>query len=169
MKLKLILTFLIFLSVATISKSQETEPIQLKNHSVGLIAGSTTGYGLSYRYRSDYNIGVQVSYGPFKNQTNFIQFTSFAFTYDLIKTKKSNFYLYQSNGFWHNKRTYYDYYYYPSQEYNYTEAFWNHAIGVGMEFTIHDVVGLNFMTGYGSYENFNYITFSGEFGVYYKF
>ena len=51
----------------------------------------------------------------------------------------------------------------------YTDSLWNHAIGVGMEFTIHDVVGINLMTGYGSYDNFDYITFSGEFGVYYKF
>ena len=169
MNLKSILTIFVILSIATTSRSQENEPIHLKNHSVGLIAGSTTGYGLSYRYRSDYNVGIQVSYGPFKNQRQFKQFTSFAITYDLVKTKKSNFYLYQSNGFWHTKYNEENYYYYYSPEPEYTSSAWNHAIGVGMEFTIHDVVGLNFMTGYGSYENFNYITFSGEFGVYYKF
>lgn len=164
-----ILTLLIVSFVITVSKAQETTPVKLKNHSAGLIGGSTTGYGLSYRYRSDYNFGLQVSYGPYKNQNQFKQFISFAFIYDLVKNKKSNFYLYQSNGFWHTKNTYTDYYYPQLTTTEYTYSEWNHAIGVGMEFTIHDVVGINFMTGYGSYENFNYISFSGEFGVYYKF
>ena len=170
MKISTILVLLIVSLTITMSQAQESESIKLKNHSVGLITGSTAGYGLSYRYRSDYNIGAQVSYGPYKDESQFTQFASFAFTYDLVKTERSNFYLYQSNGYWHTKHTYNEYYYYPQPEtIEYTESLWNHAIGVGMEFTIHDVVGINLMTGYGSYNNFDYITFSGEFGVYYKF
>lgn len=169
MKLKSILILICAFFIFTISNAQkDSVRIDMKNHSAGLITGSTTGYGLSYRYRSDYKIGVQLSYGPFKNQEQFKQFTSFAFLFDLVKTEKSNLYLYQSNGFWHtkyNERDLYYHYYRPE----YSQSYWNNAIGIGMEFTIQKVVGINFMMGYGAYENFRLITLSGEFGVFYKF
>ena len=44
----------------------------------------------------------------------------------------------------------------------------NIGVGLGFEVYIERRVGLNFMAGYGAYEDFDRIGITGEMGLYFK-
>ena len=155
-------------------------------HGIGLAAGATSAYGLSYRFFIQ-RFGFQLTYAPITststgsewvgNYTNFedkeiTMHTGLTFLFYLVEGTRSNLFAFQSN-----------YYYYHSKERTYsntpansnsldfkeTKTYFNHGLGVGVELIIAKKMSLNFMAGYGAFENFERINFTGETGLYYTF
>ena len=64
---------------------------------------STSGLGMSYRYRMKNSFGIQVSYLPIIDNTQpneNDQVFGFSFLYTFYEGEKSNFYIYQGNTLW---------------------------------------------------------------------
>lgn len=140
------------------------------SHSLGAGAGFTTGYGISYRQIFN-RIGMQFSFAPYYDRTTSRFSTGITLLYTLGKTESTTLYLYQGN-----------HWYYVSQPITNTdpitnqettkrstESYVNNGIGFGVEFTVAKNIGLNFMTGYAFYDNFNMLNVTGEIAVYFKY
>lgn len=172
----LIITCLL-LGISTSITAQDSTSSKVLRHSVGLVAGSTTGLGFGYKYTSPIKLGIQTNYLPIKTKSQFTQTLGLTFSYDLISTEKSKFYVYQSNSYWRSKNygyesRYYDYATDSYHDYSYPDSidsFWNQGIGFGMEFISAERIGINFMTGYGVYDNWELFSMTGEFAVFFKF
>ena len=93
--------------------------------------------------------------------------------------KNTTLFLYQANHYFYDSYIGYDY---PAPDPNdpgkepgppaetqVTEQYFNNGIGFGVEVTIVKRLGLNFMAGYGFYENFRRLNITGETALYYKF
>jgi hypothetical protein len=150
---------LIFVSTRIFSQENKTdEKIQQQKHSVGLAAGFTTGFGLSYRYLPK-KLGILATVLILPNN----DYSSFGATilYKVIQRQYSWFYLYQSNLYSTYRNSGFDcgcpYYE------------WFNGIGFGTEILMGKHFGLNFMGGAGFYENFDEFTVTAETGLYYKF
>jgi hypothetical protein len=144
-------------------KADTLSKAKFKN-SLGVAAGFTTGYGLSYRYWPK-KFGVQITFAPYSNDYESHTSIGVAFLLNLIETDKTNLFLYQGNHlliskykgqYWDNYRTSND-----IASYN--------GIGIGIEFIILKRVSFNLMGGYAGFENFDRIGFTGETGLYFKF
>jgi hypothetical protein len=169
MKIKTILTVIWITLLATNSIAQEEiEPVKFK-HGIGVGAGFATGYGLSYKYTPN-KFGIQVNFAPFKNQTTSRYSTGLTFSYDLVQGNSSKLYLYQANHFYYNsyKNELIDKDNVPYTTTT-TEQYFNNGLGFGFEFTVLKRLGINLMTGYAFYDNFNTINITGEMALYYKF
>lgn len=169
MKFHSFLTFAILvISMVSNGYSQDSATPKLK-HSIGLGAGFATGYGLSYRYMPK-KFGFQVNFAPFKNSSTTRISTGITFSYDLKIYKSSRLYLYQANHYYYNKEktTNVDFNNIPYSS-QILESYVNNGLGFGLELTILERLGLNFMTGYAFYENFNGVNVTGEAAIYYKF
>lgn len=142
---------------------------------------STSGLGMSYRYRLKNSFGMQVSYLPIfdKTQPNENdQVFGFSFLYTFYEGEKSNFYIYQGNTLWiiqevsyrdtYNNYNGYYYTYSGYEEYTNNRNFINNSLGLGMEFLIQERGGLNLQIGLGGYNNFNTILPSGGISLFYK-
>ncbi|MDG1260930.1 MAG: hypothetical protein P8H59_13085 [Flavobacteriales bacterium] len=73
---------------------QKERTVDSLNHSIGLHVGSTSGYGLSYRYRPN-RLGVQLSFTPYKNTDRTVLVSGLSFMYVLSEYRDINFFLYQ--------------------------------------------------------------------------
>ena len=150
------------------ANAQEVE----SKHALGAGAGFTTGYGISYRYTPN-RIGVQVNFAPYKTKEKSMYSTGITFIYSLMKTEKTNLYLYQANHYFSSSESVKIYGSLTPPNLLRTEkkdeAYFNNGIGFGMEFIVASKVGLNFMTGYASYKNFEEFMMTGEFAIYFKF
>ena len=171
MKSKSILLFSCFIiNLSLYSQAQELnlKPDKLK-HSIGLGAGFATGYGLSYRYTPK-NYGIQFNFAPFKNKETTRISAGVTFSYDLKDYKNTRLYLYQANHFYYNNETiqFYDINNVPITQ-KQKENYFNNGLGFGLEIMILERLGLNFMTGYAFYDNFNGVNVTGEAAIYYKF
>ena len=166
-KLLSIIGFTLFFSM-TQSKLQAQEVVKYAN-GVGVAAGFTTGYGLSYRYFPG-PVGVQLTFAPYSDP-KWDQFsTGVTLLYNLMETDVTTLYLYQGT-----------HYFYQSRERahdNMETAFptqrivtdyVNVGLGVGTEVVIARRVGLNLMAGYAAYNTFRKLNLTAETGVYYKF
>lgn len=151
------------------AQDSESSTTNTLNHSLGVAAGFTTGYGLSYRFQPN-KFGVQVVFGP-SGSSNRQRFSSgLTFLYRLKEHKNLNLFVYQGN---HYLYTHEEQYYYVDYDRGYTKYQtthqFNNGAGFGFEFVFVDVVSLNFMVGYASYDLFNHINLTAETGLYYKF
>lgn len=154
---------------------QQTDSINHK-HAIGIGAGFTTAYGLSYRYTPS-RFGVQVNFAPFKNDYGTSVSTGLTFLYTLIPGRVASLFLYQGNHYYYNNETLY----YEdaaknvtaSGKTNYftknTDSYVNNGIGFGIELLFAKQVAFNLMAGYASYVNFTQINITGEVGLYFKF
>ena len=155
----ILIMLLIFLSTRIFSQENKIdENIQQQKHSVGLAAGFTTGFGLSYRYLPK-KLGIQATVLILPDN----YYSSFGATilYKVIQHQYSWFYLYQSNLYSTYRNSgfgcgcpYYE---------------WFNGFGFGTEILLGNHFGLNFMGGAGFYENFDEFTVTAETGLYYKF
>ena len=167
----------LLLCLTSLSLGQDSTSSKVLRHSVGLVAGSTTGLGFGYKYLSPIKLGVQANYIPVKTSSEFNQVFGLTFSYDIITTDKSKLYLYQSNSLWQEKRLGYSYRYYDYNTDSYIETLvpdqsnntWNHGIGFGMEFVSAERIGINVMTGYGAYSNWEFLTITAEIALFFKF
>jgi hypothetical protein len=163
-----VLTFL------TASAQEQTK--EDHKHAIGIGAGFTTAYGLSYRYTPS-RFGVQANFAPFKNDFNTTISTGLTFLYKIIPGNVASLFLYQGNHYYYNKETRY----FEDaaktmmtdkktgiSETN-TQNYMNNGVGFGIELLFAKQVGFNLMAGYASYVNFSQINVTGEVGLYFKF
>ena len=158
------LLFMLFLCVksSTQEKADSVNKIHFK-YGLGLGIGSTTGYGLSFRYIPN-KFGAQISFAPFKDNYSTQISLGITFLFNLIETDKTKFFIYEGNAYSYNK--------YQNESYfvgSNNSSYWNNGIGIGIEFIILKRVGFNIMGGYGGYHNFTSINITGETGLYFKF
>ena len=144
---------------------------QIYKYGIGGGAGFTTGYGLSFKYLPK-KFGAQITFAPFKNMETERYSIGLTLIYLLIQNKLTNFYLYQGNHYYYNSQTYFIYD--PNkvgepEKTGSTEAFINNGLGFGFEIIIAKRIGLNLMTGYAFYNNFEQLNVTGEAALYYKF
>lgn len=166
--LSLMLLFLGLLFINPSLKAQEETDYNGRiyyKHGLGVAAGATTGYGLSYRYCPS-RWSYQLAFAPHKSEYSSSLSLGFTFLYNLVETSRTSFFLYQGNHFLYNHYEQ-DYSYYPAQES--TDKDWNNGIGMGIEFIMYKRVSFSIMAGYASYRNFKEINVTGETGLFYKF
>jgi hypothetical protein len=149
--------------------SIKTKPFK---HGLGVAAGFSTGYGLSYRLFPN-KFGIQLAFAPYMDDYESYYSFGFTFLYKIIETEFTNLFVYQGNHFYYSKYKSFDYtYMYPNYTFNQVEIVnknWNNGIGLGIEFTILKRVSLNLMGGYAAYKNFKNIGFTGETALFFKF
>ena len=140
-------------------------------HALGLAAGGTTGFGISYLYMPS-RLCFQVAFLPYKDQSSSFYCAGLTFIYRVREGEKLNFLLYQGNHFISRSQT--NYVYNPNSYMsiangNTTTNGFNNGIGLGFEFFLSENVSFNLMGGYAGYNNFETITITGEGGLFYKF
>jgi hypothetical protein len=154
---------------------QQADSVKHK-HAIGIGAGFTTAYGLSYRYTPS-RLGVQVNFAPFKNDYVTSVSSGVTFLYTLIPGNVASLFLYQGNHYYYKRETIYfedatknistpgkSNFYDTS-----TDSYINNGVGFGIELLFAKQVGFNLMAGYASYVNFTQINITGEVGLYFKF
>lgn len=170
---------LISLSFGLLSFSQEKTR---SAHYFGLHAGSTTAYGLSYRYWPK-RLGVEFTTLPtFKKYLpigkSFIKSkisTGLSFLYKIKESKFVDLYTYLGGFtlFEKNYETYYDQVNYETIYIKKEHLDLNIGLGLGVKFKFIEVMDFNLQLGYGMYKinqpNDFYSLVSGEVGLYYNF
>lgn len=142
------LTVFSFTSIA-----QDSSP-----HHVGVSAGFTTGFGLSYRYWPS-KLGIQVTALPtfIKNQGSLTSFGASAL-YTLHEGSKIDLYSYLGNSIILEKNS------------NQSNVTYNAGVGFGLKFNIFDELNVNAQFGYGGLnltDKYSSFTMVGEIGFYY--
>jgi len=140
-------------------------------HSLGMGAGFTTGYGLSYRYTPS-EWGFQVNFAPYKVK-NFEQYSfGVSFLYELVRLKSTSLYLYEGNHFLYKKEQdvviNYSPIYVPIMG-TVEQSFWNNGIGFGVSALASENVSFDIMAGYALYNNLSEIKPTIEGAFYFKF
>lgn len=149
---------------------QSKQPLEFK-HALGVGAGWTTGYGISYRYFLK-KYGIQATFAPYSDDYTTQFSAGLSFIIYLINTENTNLFFYQGNHFFYSKKYYYGGgMYITGNDYNsrYVDQFFNNGFGIGIEFLIVNRVSFNLMGGYAGYENLDRISLTGETGLYYRF
>ncbi|MFO7791274.1 MAG: hypothetical protein ACQES1_06190 [Bacteroidota bacterium] len=146
--------------------AQENQGKAYYKHGLGVAAGSTTAYGLSYRYYMK-PVAFQFTAIPNYSRSAFARFHSgLTFMYHLVPDKKSSFFLYQSTH-WHMYRDLKEH----ESIYDTDKSFdkFNTGLGFGAEFNFHEQVVISVMAGYAAYRNFSELNVTGELGLHYLF
>lgn len=173
--MKLILTSFAIIALSFNSFSQYEENDTKKEehrktakHAVGLAAGFSTGYGLSYQYTPN-KLTFQLAFAPIKDEFNTLISTGLTFIYRLKEGDKLNFFLYQANHYLVDRSTN-SRYISPGVYQNFTtnNDRFNNGLGLGFEFFVGKTVLFNLMAGYGARNNFQDIGLTGEIGLFYK-
>jgi len=123
------------------------------HHQIGLNAGFTTGFGVSYRYWPE-RFGNQITFFPYKNKDYYL--VSIGYT-GLVKIHEIR----QLSLFG-----------YISDHILITKARSRMNLGIGLGFEVYvGLIGINLMYGYGFYNltNNTHINLTGELGVFYRF
>ncbi|HAN78159.1 MAG TPA: hypothetical protein DCQ31_10490 [Bacteroidales bacterium] len=163
MKQAALIFILIGMLNAFTAKAQVEETQVKSKHAVGIAAGTSTGYGLSYRYIPD-RFGFQVAFAPMVSDDRTLTSFGFTFIHKIIEKPKSSLYLYQGNHWMYSNEKWAR----ISKSYAYING-----LGVGIEFIINKSISYNVMGGFASYRN-SYsdsktLSLSGETGLFYKF
>lgn len=151
--------------------AQEREESEDLTHSLGMMAGATTGFGFSYRYLPN-KIGFQVTAIPiFRGEGELYSSTGLSLLYRVRSHEKLDVFAYFGN---HLIYSSYQDYYYDYQEGMLVEAsHFNYSVGLGAGVNIHlwDVLDLSVKVGYGLYDlTMSPITsLAGGLGLYYRF
>ncbi|MCX6350316.1 MAG: hypothetical protein NTX03_00465 [Bacteroidetes bacterium] len=141
------------------------------DYGIGGGAGFATGYGLSFRYLPK-NFGGQINFAPYKDASTERYSVGVTLLYMMIKSRVTNLFLYQANSYYYNSQMV------PVYDPNFpnkndmvrqTEGFMNNGLGFGIEIIMVKRIGLNLMTGYAAYHNFQQLNVTGEVALYYKF
>jgi hypothetical protein len=127
-------------------------------HALGVAAGFTTGYGLSYRFFPN-KFGVQTTFAPYSDNNRATYSIGLTLLYKISESENINLLLYQGNQYYYNK----------NKDNNTVSKYFNNGLGIGIEFIIQKRFSCNFMGGYAGYENFNKVNFTAEVALYYKF
>jgi len=149
-------------------------------HSLGMGAGFTTGYGLSYRYTPS-EWGFQVNFAPYKvsdsGNPQLIEQYSFgvSFLYELVRLKSASLYFYEGNHFLYRRERISN----PDPLATYiisSERKLNNGLGFGVSALASENVSFELMAGYATYMSFKEknspsleINLTVEGAIYYKF
>lgn len=139
-------------------------------HYIGLAAGATSGYGLSYQY-SPNKAGVQFVFGGIKASDYSNLSAGVILKYDLIESNKASLFLFQSNSLFYSSYIYEDWDWDTGNSLGRTterDYIINNGVGVGTDVSLGKRISLNVMGGVGSYNLFEIVTITGEIGVFYK-
>ncbi len=139
------------------------------NHALGVTAGFTTGYGLSYRLQPG-KLGAMITFAPntdtYQNKFN----AGFTLLYKVVETEKANLFIYQGNALFYSKLRVEENNspWISSEEKKATKKF-NNGIGLGIECIIVKRISFNLMGGYAKFGDFDNIHITGETGLYFRF
>lgn len=157
---------LVFISSFWISTNAQNET----KHHIGFSYGTTTGYGLSYRFWPK-KLGVQITTLPIIKSGNF-QFgikkslnIGISGLYTLKDNKFVDLYTYLGNVITLEE------YYGDFPPYSTTQPRYNIGVGLGMKFEFLQDLNFNIQYGYGLYNiasEYLYTDFTGEIGLYYQ-
>jgi len=167
-KLLTVLLFLLISNVNLIAQDNNIAPEKKSfKNSIGIGAGFTTGFGLSYRYVPK-KIGFQLNFAPYftdygKNSTVSVGVTILN---KIVEGKSSNLYLYLANHYFMTRESVISH---SGTEYNSADDIWNTGFGLGFEFNTKKRVVLNIMGGYAQYNSFKSLFFTAETALYYRF
>jgi len=139
-------------------------------HSLGLAAGFTTGYGLSYRFLPK-KFGVQATFAPFNND-NVSQYSAgLTFLWKLTETHCADLFIYESTHFFYRKEyhnnDFWSSYYAEDNGGSLTRQV-NCGFGAGVEFKMGRV-NFDLMIGYAGYQGFKKVNLTAESGIYFIF
>ena len=149
------LSLLCLLHVSVFAQEETTGSDILKSkHELGIAAGFSTGFGISYRY-FPCDFGAQLTFAPIVDGNSTLISSGLTFMYRIIETEKSKFFLYQGNHLLYEKRRTVD------------KNLIN-SLGIGIELVINNRVGINLMGGFAGYESFTQLSMTGEVGLFYK-
>jgi len=153
------------------SKSKSFVHKTNSKHALGVAAGGTTGFGLSYQYIPN-QLSFQLAFFPYKDQSSSLISAGLTFIYRVREGEKLNFLLYQGNHFISQSQTAYGWD--PVNQISIqtgttTTSGFNNGAGIGFEFFLSESVAFNLMAGYAGYNNFERITLTGEGALFYKF
>jgi hypothetical protein len=171
-----LLIFLLSCSISVFGQHKKDSTIIYKEkyaHGLGIGAGCTTGFGISYKYcpRKD---GFQLNFAPYfnnnKNYDEVYELYSIGFTYlhKIYRTDANNVYVYIGNHYMYRHEKYA----YSNPPYNtFEKQTWNTGIGIGYEFNTKKKVVWNIMTGFARYSNDDRtaLSFTAETALYYRF
>ena len=175
----LLLTISLFFSGKSIY-GQDSAKVKTNNPNykfgIGLGAGYTTGYGLSFKYLPT-KFGAQINFAPYKSDNTERCSVGLTFIYTLITAKKTNLYIYQGNHYYYNSVLYRSYVNSSDPFSNYqtytthrtTTSYINNGLGIGARLFLGNRFELNLMTGYAFYNNFQNINLTAEAALYYRF
>lgn len=164
-QLVLHLTFVTHSAQSYAQEKKDTSSNQSTKHALGLGAGYSTGYGISYRYLSG-KIGAQINFAPFAETKRSIYSVGLTLLYRLREKKNTSVYLYQGNHFYYKKEEITPYL--IGAPYDVKTEKWINSIGFGIEFNLSEDIGLNLMTGFASYSQTG-INLTGETALFYRF
>ncbi len=161
---------LVLLAIGLNAQSEKSTSKEFK-HGIGLAAGATTGYGLSYQYFPD-KFGVQLVFGGIKAREYVNLSIGAVLKYELIKNEKANLFLYQSNSIFYNSYEYKDYSWETGEETGTStterSSIFNNGLGLGTDISLSKRLSLNAMGGIGSYDRFAVVTVTAELAVFYR-
>ena len=167
---KIITSLAICLIVLSNHAQTENSPSKSK-YAVGIAAGFTTGYGLSYRYQST-KFGTQITFAPYKNPDKFSLDLGLTFLYKLASYENVELFLYQGNHFSRttNYATYNDVSIFDVFNSNTNpQKYFNNGLGLDIEIALNKHAGFHIMAGYAGYKNFRSINITGETALFFKF
>ena len=175
---KLAIIVLSVIAITTYAQKETKNKTKSLEHSIGIGAGFTTGFGLSYRYMPK-KYGVQINLAPFytdymKNSTVSIGVTLLD---KIVEGSSCNLYTYFANHYLIRRGTGNDNI--ITNEYgafnNSTNSVsnnndkWNTGLGLGFEFNTNKRVVLNIMGGIAQYNTFESLLPTVETALYYRF
>lgn len=129
-------------------------------HSVGIVGGLTTGYGLAYRLKI-YTFGFRTNFAPYSSKYSRSYIIGLTLTKDIKANEKTKLFLYLGNSYNHIIL-------HPNATREWI-TYINTGIGIGMEFIILEQIGFEIMAGYGVYRRHGEVNLSAEAGFFYKF
>jgi hypothetical protein len=156
---QLLVTVLILCFATAINAQTNSDAVDVKtsegkvHHALGIAAGTSTGYGISYRFFYS-RFSVLTVAAPFYGDAFDLSSYGLSFIYQATNYPQTNLLVYQGNRF-------------LTDQFG-VESITNGA-GIGLEYNGDDNIVLNFMFGFAGYDSFRSIYPSVEAGVFFKF
>jgi hypothetical protein len=172
--MKTVITFLFALVFVSTNLSSQDIQLPLKTnryqHAIGIGAGFTTGFGISYKHCPD-NFGFMVNFGPYTEDYGKVATISAGLTLikKLNQNEYNNIYAYFSNSYLYSKTKNYNYNF-PGNSYTYNkDERWNSGLGLGFEFDSRKRIVMNIMLGYAQYNTFERLFPTVEAALHFRF
>ncbi len=136
------------------------------SHQLGIAAGFTTAYGLSYKLGVK-NFYFQTTFTPYKTEysTRLASGTSVLYVFD--KFSRTNLLFYCSNALY--LKVYKDFDIQTKRYFRYSYLTINTGLGFGFERKLSKNFRFTTMFGYAGYDSFKRINLTGEVGLFFKF
>ena len=166
----LCLIFILFIVPTGKGQSQEKETFKFSEKQIGIAAGMSTGFGLSYRqYINRY--GFQICLAPIKDEDNSLYSLGGTFLYKIKDADHINFFLYQGNHFIYteSKGNYYDWNTMEQIYYKNVDREMVSSAGFGIEILMGNFVTTNLMTGFATFESYQRLSMTVEIGFFFRF